>query len=177
MKGSPCGHCRPKRGQEQAGSVASVAERDPLKGDSRANRGHDPDGPRRAPRHHHADPSRSAPAALGPEPQERPRAVRDHADVVEADSTDPDQVRAATRGVDAIYWVDPSVMSPDPLANYALATQALVEAATANAIGRVVFQSSVGAEKRHGAGEIDGLAGTEVALDALDGDVTHLRCG
>ncbi|MEH1545835.1 NAD(P)H-binding protein [Cutibacterium avidum] len=177
MKGSPCGHCRPKRGQEQAGSVASVAERDPLKGDSRANRGHDPDGPRRAPRHHHADPSRSAPAALGPEPQERPRAVRDHADVVEADSTDPDQVRAATRGVDAIYWVDPSVMSPDPLANYALATQALVEAATANAIGRVVFQSSVGAEKRHGAGEIDGLAGTEVALDALDGDVSHLRCG
>ena len=37
--------------------------------------------------------------------------------------------------------------------------------------------SSVGAEKRHGVGEIDGLAGTEVALNALDVDVTHLRCG
>lgn len=40
-----------------------------------------------------------------------------------------------------------------------------------------MFQSSIGAEKRHGAGEIDGLAGTELALDALGVDVTHLRCG
>ncbi|WP_231928223.1 Rossmann-fold NAD(P)-binding domain-containing protein [Devriesea agamarum] len=40
-----------------------------------------------------------------------------------------------------------------------------------------MFQSSVGAEKRHGVGEIDGLAATEVALDALASDVTHLRCG
>lgn len=72
-----------------------------------------------------------------------------------------------------IYWV----MSPEPLADYALATQALVKAVTGNGIGRVVFQSSVGAEKRHGVGEIDGLAGTEVALDALDVEVTHLRCG
>ncbi|GGF02634.1 hypothetical protein [Mycetocola zhadangensis] len=46
-----------------------------------------------------------------------------------------------------------------------------------NGIERVVFQSSVGAEKRHGAGEIDGLAATEVALDGLGVDVTHLRCG
>lgn len=53
----------------------------------------------------------------------------------------------------------------------------MVEAVTANRIGRVVFQSSVGAEKRHGVGEIDGLAATEVALDGLDVDVTHLRCG
>ncbi|PRB14127.1 hypothetical protein [Microbacterium sp. MYb62] len=41
----------------------------------------------------------------------------------------------------------------------------------------MVFQSSVGAEKRHGAGEIDGLAATEVALDRLGIAVTHLRCG
>lgn len=117
------------------------------------------------------------PLLLARSPENVPQVVRDHADVVEADSTDSEQVIAATRGADAIYWVDPSVMSPDPLADYALATQALVKAVTTNGIGRVVFQSSVGAEKRRGVGEIDGLAGTEVALDALDVDVTHLRCG
>lgn len=117
------------------------------------------------------------PLLLARSPEQVPKEVRDYADVAQADSTDPEQVTAATRGVDAIYWVDPSVMSPNPLADYALATQALAKAVTTNGIGRVVFQSSVGAEKRHGVGEIDGLAGTEAALDALDVDVTHLRCG
>ncbi|MFJ4172729.1 NAD(P)H-binding protein [Microbacterium sp. NPDC089696] len=100
-----------------------------------------------------------------------------YVDVAEADSQDAAQVVAATRGVDAIHWVDPSVMSDDPLTDYARATDALVAAVTENRIGRVVFQSSIGAEKRHGVGEIDGLAATELALDALDIDVTHLRCG
>ncbi|MGV2985126.1 NAD(P)H-binding protein [Microbacterium sp. AGC85] len=100
-----------------------------------------------------------------------------YVDVARADSQNADEVVDATRGVNAIYWVDPSVMSEDPLADYARATEALVRAVAENGIGRVVFQSSVGAEKRHGAGEIDGLAATEVALDRLDTDVTHLRCG
>ncbi len=100
-----------------------------------------------------------------------------YVDVARADSQNADEVVDATRGVDAIYWVDPSVMSEDPLADYARATEALVRAVAENGIGRVVFQSSIGAEKRHGAGEIDGLAATEVALDGLDTDVTHLRCG
>lgn len=117
------------------------------------------------------------PLLLARRPENVPKVVWDYADVVEADSTDPEQVTAATRGVEAIYWVDPGVPSPDPLGDYALATEALIKAVTTNGVGRVVFQSSVGAEKRHGVGEIDGLAGTEVALDALDMDVTHLRCG
>lgn len=117
------------------------------------------------------------PLLLARSPGKIPHTVLDHADVVEADSTDPEQVTAATRGVDAIYWVDPSAFSPDPLADYALATQALVNAVATNGIGRVVFQSSVGAEKRRGVGEIDGLAATEIGLDALELDVTHLRCG
>ncbi len=117
------------------------------------------------------------PLLLARSPEKVPTTLREYADVVEADSTDPQQVIAATRGVDAIYWVDPSVFSADPLADYALATQALVEAVTTNGVGRVVFQSSIGAEKRSGVGEIDGLANTEVALDALNLDVTHLRCG
>lgn len=117
------------------------------------------------------------PLLLARSPEKVPQTVCSHADVVQADSTNPDQVTAATHGVDALYWVDPSVLSADPLADYAAATHAMVEAVTANRIGRVVFQSSVGAEKRHGVGEIDGLAATEVALDGLDVDVTHLRCG
>ncbi|MCE7483510.1 NAD(P)H-binding protein [Microbacterium profundi] len=100
-----------------------------------------------------------------------------YVDVARADSQNVDEVVDATRGVNAIYWIDPSVMSEDPLADYARATEALVRAVAENGIGRVVFQSSIGAEKRHGAGEIDGLAATEVALDGLDTDVAHLRCG
>lgn len=99
------------------------------------------------------------------------------ADVAQADSCDQEQVVAATAGVDALYWVDPTPASEDPLRDYARATEAVVAAVTGNRIPRVVFQSSVGAEKRHGVGEIDGLAATETALDALGVDVTHLRCG
>lgn len=117
------------------------------------------------------------PLVLARNPSRIPADVLPHVDVVEADSTDPEQVTAATRGVDAVYWVDPSTASADPLGDYRRATAAIVTAAKANAIGRIVFQSSVGAEKRHGVGEIDGLATTEVALNALDADVTHLRCG
>lgn len=84
---------------------------------------------------------------------------------------------AATAGVDRIYWVDPPSMSDDPLADYDRATESAVAAVRRNGISRVVFQSSVGAELRQGAGEIDGLAATEVALDELGIDVTHLRCG
>jgi uncharacterized protein YbjT (DUF2867 family) len=46
-----------------------------------------------------------------------------------------------------------------------------------NSIGRTVFLSSIGAEKRSGAGEIDGLARTEEQLDATGASVLHLRCG
>ncbi|UWF77069.1 MULTISPECIES: NmrA family NAD(P)-binding protein [Microbacterium] len=103
--------------------------------------------------------------------------LRDVVDVAEADSRVAEDVVAATRGVDALHWISPPAAGDDPLAEYARAREALVRAVTANGIRRVVFQSSVGAEKRHGAGEIDGLAATEVALDELGIDVVHLRCG
>jgi uncharacterized protein YbjT (DUF2867 family) len=48
---------------------------------------------------------------------------------------------------------------------------------TENGIGRTVFLSSIGAEMRSGAGEIDGLARTEELLDATGAPVLHLRCG
>ncbi|NVI87177.1 NAD(P)H-binding protein [Actinomadura sp. BRA 177] len=117
------------------------------------------------------------PLLLARHPKNIPAGLAAHVDIVEADSRELDQVVAATAGVDAVYWVDPPPESADPLADYARATAAITAAVERNRIGRVVFQSSVGAEKRHGAGEIDGLAATEVALDRLDVDVTHLRCG
>ena len=98
-------------------------------------------------------------------------------DAVAVDQRDPHAVVAATAGVDALFWVDPSTGGPDPLGDYALATEAVTRAVRENSIARTVFQSSVGAEKRHGAGEIDGLAHTEEALDPLGSAVTHLRCG
>ncbi|OPC78147.1 NmrA family transcriptional regulator [Embleya scabrispora] len=110
------------------------------------------------------------PGRLAPE-------LRDHVDAVRVDQFEADTVVAATEGVDALFWVDPTTGGEDPLADYAHATDSVVHAVTDNRIGRVVFQSSVGAEKRHGAGEIDGLAHTEAALDRIDVDVTHLRCG
>ncbi|MEU7435492.1 NAD(P)H-binding protein [Streptomyces sioyaensis] len=110
------------------------------------------------------------PARLAPE-------VQDEVDAVQVDQYDADTVVAATEGVDALFWVDPTTGSEDPLADYVRATSSVVRAVTENRIGRVVFQSSVGAEKRHGAGEIDGLAHTETALDDTGVDVTHLRCG
>ncbi|TMU98797.1 NAD(P)H-binding protein [Streptomyces sp. DASNCL29] len=103
--------------------------------------------------------------------------VRDEVDAVPVDQYDAEGVAAATRDVDALFWVNPTSGHGDPRAEYARATDSVVRAVTENRIGRVVFQSSVGAEKRHGAGEIDGLAETEIALDGTGVDVTHLRCG
>ncbi|KJQ54266.1 NAD(P)H-binding protein [Microbacterium sp. SA39] len=117
------------------------------------------------------------PLLLTRHPENTPPDLSELVDPVHADSREPEEVVAATRGVDALYWVDPPAQSTDPLADYARATDAVIAAVTRNEIGRVVFQSSVGAEKRRGAGEIDGLAATELALDAIGVDVTHLRCG
>ncbi|MEU9497643.1 NAD(P)H-binding protein [Streptomyces sp. NPDC048196] len=103
--------------------------------------------------------------------------LRGLVDVAKVDQYDAAQVVGATSDLDALFWVDPTPAGADPLADYARATDSVVAAVTENHIGRVVFQSSVGAEKRHGAGEIDGLAHTETALDATGVDVTHLRCG
>ncbi|MBS7549171.1 NAD(P)H-binding protein [Dietzia massiliensis] len=117
------------------------------------------------------------PVLLTRHPDQIPADVAEHAEPRRADSRDPDQVIAATTDVDAVYWVDPPAESPDPLGDYRRGTESIVAAIEANGIGRVVFQSSVGAEKRHGAGEIDGLAATEIALDQSNAAVTHLRCG
>ncbi|MEU7040325.1 NAD(P)H-binding protein [Streptomyces varsoviensis] len=117
------------------------------------------------------------PRVLLREPRRLSPEIRDEVDAVRVDQYDAASVTAATEDIDALFWVDPPSEGADPLADYARAAGSVVRAVTDNGIGRVVFQSSVGAEKRTGAGEIDGLAHTETALDGLGIDVTHLRCG
>ncbi|MGW5329127.1 NAD(P)H-binding protein [Streptomyces sp. NPDC004014] len=117
------------------------------------------------------------PRVLARDPGRLDPGVRREVDAVAVDQRDAEAVVAATAGVDALFWVDPPSAGEDPLADYAAATKSVASAVAANGIARTVFLSSVGAEKRRGAGEIDGLAGTELALDALGATVTHLRCG
>jgi uncharacterized protein YbjT (DUF2867 family) len=117
------------------------------------------------------------PRVLLRDPARLDPALRDHVDPVITDLHDPDAVLAATAGVDALYWVAPPGESDDPGAAYAELGAVAARAVVANAIPRTVFQSSVGAERRHGIGEIDGLGRAEELLDATGASVLHLRCG
>ena len=96
---------------------------------------------------------------------------------VEGDQGDEDSVLRATFGADALYWVDPPPDDDDPMDGYTRFGETAAAAVSANAVPRVAFQSSVGAEVRRGFGEVDGLARTEELLDDTGAHVTHLRCG
>lgn len=117
------------------------------------------------------------PRVLVRDPRHLDSAVLEQVDVITVDLLDREAVVAATRGVSALYWVDPPTDGPDPVADHARCGATAAHAVAVNGIDRTVFQSSVGAEKRYGAGEIDGLARTEVALDRTGAPVLHLRCG
>jgi uncharacterized protein YbjT (DUF2867 family) len=117
------------------------------------------------------------PTLLLRDPAKLDERTRELADLVEGDQFDPDVVLRATEGADALYWVNPPVFGEDAVAAWARAGSHAARAIEEHGISRTVFQSSVGAEKRHGAGEIDGLARTEEQLDATGASVLHLRCG
>lgn len=116
------------------------------------------------------------PRVLVRDPDKLDGRIRDRVDVAQGDQGDADFVIRATQGADALFWVDPPTADDDPVAGYARMGASAAQAVDANAISRTVFLSSIGAEKRHGAGEIDGLARTEEQLDATGADVLHLRC-
>jgi uncharacterized protein YbjT (DUF2867 family) len=119
------------------------------------------------------------PTLLARHPARLKRALSGRADVIEADLSDGDAVVRATRDADALLWVTPRTAdtSADPVSWNARLGGNAVRAVTENKIGRTVFLSSIGAEMRSGAGEIDGLAQTEELLDATGATVLHLRCG
>jgi uncharacterized protein YbjT (DUF2867 family) len=104
--------------------------------------------------------------------------LHDLVEVREGDLRDRDYVLAATAGVDALSWIDPTdLAADDPNAVTVEAARGAAEAVERHGIGRVVFQSSVGAERQHGVGLIDGLAAAEGIFRATDADVRVLRCG
>lgn len=117
------------------------------------------------------------PTLLLRDPDRLDPAVRERVDTVRGDQGDVDTVLRATRGAGRLFWVDPPTADDDPIAGHARMGANAARAVEENGIGHTVFLSSVGAEKRHGAGEIDGLARTERALDATGANVLHLRCG
>ena len=118
------------------------------------------------------------PTVLLRDPAKLPPDIADRVDPRRGDLTDADYVRDATRGAEVLFWVDPTdFAADDPNAASARLGGIVADAVVANVVPRVVFQSSVGAEKRHGAGLIDGLARVEEALDATGASVLHLRCG
>ncbi len=119
------------------------------------------------------------PTLLARHPLRLDRPLSEHADVVVADLSDANAVLHATRHADALLWVAPQTTDPsaDPVSWCARLGANAARAVTENGIGRTVFVSSIGAEMRSGAGEIDGLARTEEFLDATGATVLHLRCG
>lgn len=111
------------------------------------------------------------PSRLDPETRER-------VETRQVDQDDADSVLRATEGATALFWLNPSAYdAEDPVAAYARKGENAARAVRAHGIAHTVFLSSVGAEKRRGAGFIDGLARTEEALDATGANVLHLRCG
>jgi uncharacterized protein YbjT (DUF2867 family) len=117
------------------------------------------------------------PTLLMRDPAKLDGGTRERVDAIQGDQLDRDDVLRATEGADALYWVDPPGAGEDPVEAYAQAGACAAAAVQEHGIARTVFQSSVGAEKRHGAGEIDGLGRTEELLDGTGANVLHLRCG
>ncbi|MFT2815904.1 NAD(P)H-binding protein [Leifsonia sp. A12D58] len=108
--------------------------------------------------------------------------LRDLVDVAVGDQRDAEYVADSMSGVDAVFWVHPDDWSlRDPDADAEQTGQGLAAAIRKHRVPRVVFQSSVGAELRQGAGFIDGLARVEQQLDAAQEEtgsgLLHLRCG
>ncbi|MFF0970059.1 NmrA family NAD(P)-binding protein [Streptomyces sp. NPDC003703] len=111
------------------------------------------------------------PARLAPD-------VRERVDARRGDLTDAGFVRAAMAGATAAFLVDPTPhTAEDPVGTSRRTGAGLAAAVREGGVRRVVFLSSIGAELRHGAGHIDGLAAVEEQLDATGADVLHLRCG
>jgi uncharacterized protein YbjT (DUF2867 family) len=95
-------------------------------------------------------------------------------DVRQGDLLDAGFVADALKGVDALFWATPeNFKAADP--------QAEMERMGANAaaagVPRVVQISSIGAERRYGAGLIDGLATNEDQFASSGADLLTLRCG
>ncbi len=105
-----------------------------------------------------------------------------HVDARQGDLADRAYVASALDGATALYLVIPEVLDvDDPEADAEAIAEAGIAAVAAAGVTRVVFQSSLGAQKRAGAGFISALGRVEGRLDELAAStgitVCHLRCG
>ena len=118
------------------------------------------------------------PTVLVRDPGKLPADLRDLVDVAQGDLRDAAYVTRATAGADALLWIVPeSFTADDPVAEMAGIAANGAAAVATHGIARTVLVSSVGAERRHGAGMIDGLARAEESFGACRGALTTLRCG
>ncbi|WP_328464706.1 NAD(P)H-binding protein [Actinoplanes sp. NBC_00393] len=118
------------------------------------------------------------PRVLVRDPAKLPPGLAASVDVARGDLRDAAFVESAVAGLDALLWVTPEdLTAADPLAEMATVVRNGAAAARAAGVRRVVVISSVGAERRHGAGLIDGLARAEEEFTATGADVTILRNG
>ncbi|TDB90590.1 NAD(P)H-binding protein [Actinomadura sp. 7K534] len=118
------------------------------------------------------------PRVLARDPARLDAATRELVDARRGDLTDAAFVREAVSGARTVFWVDPTPHTAEnPVETSERTASGLIDAARTGDVQRVVLLSSVGAEKRGGAGHIDGLARIEERLDATGADTLHLRCG
>lgn len=122
------------------------------------------------------------PVVLVRDPSRLDPEVTAYVDARQGDLADQAYVTAALDGVEALYLVIPEVLAADdPEADAEAIAEAVLAAVEAAGVARVVLQSSLGAQKRSGAGFISALGRVEERLDALAARtgiaVCHLRCG
>ncbi|MFG2634672.1 NAD(P)H-binding protein [Streptomyces sp. NPDC048362] len=118
------------------------------------------------------------PRVLVRDPARLDAQTRGRVEVRVGDLTDAGFVRDATAGARTVFWVDPTPhTTEEPVETSRRTAAPLAAAARDGEVARIVFLSSVGAERRHGVGHIDGLARVEELFDASGADVLHLRCG
>jgi uncharacterized protein YbjT (DUF2867 family) len=118
------------------------------------------------------------PLVLARDPAKLDADLRPLVDVAQGDLLDAAFVADALKGAEALFWASPeSFTAPDPLADMVQMGANAAAAIRAAGVTRVLQISSVGAERRHGAGLIDGLARNEEQLAGSGADVLTLRCG
>ncbi|SDD75015.1 NAD(P)H-binding protein [Auraticoccus monumenti] len=117
------------------------------------------------------------PRLLLRDPGRLPEDLAARCDVVVLDLQDPDAVVRATAGLDALLWIQPDTGAEDPVEQHRVLARTAARAVGENGIAHLVLQSSVGAEARHGFGEIDGLGAAEDELSRATSGLTVLRCG
>jgi uncharacterized protein YbjT (DUF2867 family) len=117
--------------------------------------------------------------AIARSPQKLSELAKKGAATVEGDVFDAASLTAALRGSDAVYAMIPgNPMQPDLLGQYARAGESIASAVRGSGVKKVVFLSSLGAERPSGVGPIVGLNRVEGLLKAIPGiDLLLLRPG